>query len=115
MNTSELLVLIFAFLVGYMLYKRCGCIEGATVPMAPCPSQCEIDDEIWQYVDEDKINKNFPSGITVAQCDELKGIKYDPSQRGVKQICGKLMYNMHTFNNELNISIKDCNKILSDA
>ena len=28
MKTSELLVLIFAFLVGYMLYKRCGCIEG---------------------------------------------------------------------------------------
>uniref|UniRef100_A0A6C0FF28 Uncharacterized protein n=1 Tax=viral metagenome TaxID=1070528 RepID=A0A6C0FF28_9ZZZZ len=28
MNTSELLVLIFAFLVGYMLFKRCGCIEG---------------------------------------------------------------------------------------
>ena len=28
MNTSELLVLIFVFLVGYMLFKRCGCTEG---------------------------------------------------------------------------------------
>jgi hypothetical protein len=28
MNTSELLVLIFVFLVGYMTFKRCGCIEG---------------------------------------------------------------------------------------
>ena len=28
MNTSELLMCVFVFLVGYMLFKRCGCIEG---------------------------------------------------------------------------------------
>ena len=28
MKTPELLMLVFVFLVGYMLFKRCGCIEG---------------------------------------------------------------------------------------
>lgn len=28
MNTSELLLCVFVFLVGYMLFKRCGCTEG---------------------------------------------------------------------------------------
>lgn len=28
MNTSELLVLIFSFMVGYILFKGCGCTEG---------------------------------------------------------------------------------------
>jgi hypothetical protein len=68
MKTSELLVYVLVFLVGYMLFKRCGCIEGATVPISPCPSNCEIDDKIWQYVDEAKINKINNNGfLTAAQ------------------------------------------------
>lgn len=31
MNTSELLMCVFVFLVGYMLFKGCGCTEGIDV------------------------------------------------------------------------------------
>jgi hypothetical protein len=73
MNTSELLVLIFVFLVGYMLFKRCGCIEGMTVPSTGTDGACEIDDNVWKYVDKDKIIKhNDGFEITEEQCKDLK-------------------------------------------
>lgn len=71
MKTSELLVCVLVFLFGYMLFKRCGCTEGITVPINNC--KCEIDDNVWKYVDEDKITKhNGESNITEEQCRNFK-------------------------------------------
>lgn len=71
MNTSELLVYIFVFLVGYMLFKRCGCIEGMTIPGTD--GACEIDDNVWKYVDENKIKDlNGKLEVTKEQCEDLK-------------------------------------------
>jgi len=81
MNTSELLVYIFAFLVGYMLFKRCDCIEGATVPL-----QCEIDDNVWKYVDENKLKVlNGSVSLTPEQCSYLNNLPHD-----VQKICEEI-------------------------
>lgn len=74
MNTSELLVLIFAFLVGYMLYKRCGyrSVEGIKVHQLG-GGTCNVDDNVWKYVDENKL-KGLNGGLflTPNQCFSLK-------------------------------------------
>ena len=74
MNTSELLVYVFVFLVGYMLFKRCGCrsVEGVEVPKV---ETCYLDDNIWKYVDQDKLtalNKGY--FLTTHQCTGLQGL-----------------------------------------
>lgn len=73
MNTSELLVLIFVFLVGYMLYKMCGCIEGMKIPVKA--EACEIDGSISKYIDKNKIKKmNGKLEVTDGQCNDLKSL-----------------------------------------
>jgi len=78
MNTSELLVLLFVFLVGYMLFKRCGCTEGMnneiTIPMTG--NKCVIDDSISEYIDVNKIKvHNDGKFVTPEQCKEINSLQ----------------------------------------
>ena len=86
MNTSELLVLIFVFLVGYMIFKGCGCrsVEGIVVPQM---ETCNVDDNIWKYIDEDKLkDSNGSRFLTPNQCSALNNLN---GQTG-RIICGKI-------------------------
>ena len=63
MNTSELLVCIFAFLVGYMLFERCDCTEGfyninspgSTIPMVD-DGTCLIKNNLYPFIDQSKLS-----------------------------------------------------------
>lgn len=79
MNTSELLVLIFVFLVGYMLFKRCGCIEGVggnNSPKLKIPfidyGNCIVKANLRPFIDADKLTRfiNNEGTIDGNTCDK---------------------------------------------
>ncbi len=115
MNTSELLLCVFVFLVGYMLFKRCGCTEGFEIPVKSCEmvesckivKPCVIDDTIGKYINGGKITQHFGEQITAAQCEELKSqVNNNPTT-----ICNNLGGALPSFGGEDIANSRTCENV----
>ncbi len=118
MNTSELLVYIFVFLVGYMLFKRCGCrsVEGIVVPQREiCDVDdkiCDVDDNIWKYIDEDKLSDlNGDLFLTSNQCSALNNLNGETE----RIICGKIGMKTGTIFDEDVSNAETCKNVCQEG
>jgi hypothetical protein len=107
MNTTELLVYVLVFLIGCMLFKRCGCrsvegIETINQITIPIHEDCVINNSISNFIDVNKINAfNRGEFITLKQCEEINSLQPggDRANENPLRKCAELGSNMLSFNN----------------